>query len=300
MKVPILFIIFNRPDIALKSFRQIREYKPENLYIAADGPRENRENEDELCKETRNAILNAIDWECNVHKLFREKNVGVDFGVYTAINWMFETEKWGVIIEDDCILSLDFFHFCEEAFPRYEHEMDLVHIAANNKKPREYKSSKIDVVTYPASWGWATWGEKWKKTMNPEMPGIQNATLLKLVCQLGIVRGIMYHKYWHKTYQFRNELKTWDSIWQYSVMFNKKMCLMPSVNLAINNGIGTSDGTHFKKGEKNYFEDLKMGSLSKPYVWPDCLKPNWTTIQREKIQFIGQRLFGLKKKLGLI
>lgn len=37
-KVPILFIIFNRPEISLESFNQIRKYQPTELYIAADGP----------------------------------------------------------------------------------------------------------------------------------------------------------------------------------------------------------------------------------------------------------------------
>ena len=39
-KIPILFIIFNRPEITNISFREIRNYKPTKLYIAGDGPRQ--------------------------------------------------------------------------------------------------------------------------------------------------------------------------------------------------------------------------------------------------------------------
>ncbi len=297
MKIPILFIIFNRPEIALQSFLQIKKYKPKNLYIAADGPRNNREGEKEICDRTRNTILEEIDWECNIHTLFRTENIGVDFGVYNAINWMFEKEKWGVIIEDDCILSLDFFEFCEEALPKYEYEEKVVHIIANNTYPSSKVSSKIDFASFPACWGWATWKDKWKHIMNPEMPGIEKATYLRLISKFGVARGIMFHRYWQTTYKRRHKLQPWDSIWQFSIMNNGYLSLMPAVNLAINNGIGTSEGTHYSKEDKNFYHNLKMGHLVKPYEWPGKLSISKKILIRENIAFINLRLFGLKKKI---
>ena len=44
-QVPILFIIFRRKDVALKSFERIKAIKPAKLYIACDGPRNNVDNE---------------------------------------------------------------------------------------------------------------------------------------------------------------------------------------------------------------------------------------------------------------
>jgi len=44
--MPILFIIFNRPDTTQKKvFNAIRQAKPRQLFIAADGPRKGKENE---------------------------------------------------------------------------------------------------------------------------------------------------------------------------------------------------------------------------------------------------------------
>ena len=37
--IPILFIIFKRKDVALKSFESIRKIQPKKLYVAGDGPR---------------------------------------------------------------------------------------------------------------------------------------------------------------------------------------------------------------------------------------------------------------------
>ena len=47
MKAPILFIIFNRPETEAVVFERIRDYRPDRLYIAADGPRENKAGEKE-------------------------------------------------------------------------------------------------------------------------------------------------------------------------------------------------------------------------------------------------------------
>ena len=73
--IPILFVIFNRPDTTEKVFQEIRKQQPKYLYVAADGPRINRPDDVEKCKETR-AIVRQIDWDCDLKLLFREDNLG--------------------------------------------------------------------------------------------------------------------------------------------------------------------------------------------------------------------------------
>ena len=85
-KTPILLIIFRRKDVALQSLERIRKVQPAKLYIACDGPRMGVEGEQEQVNATRQAVLNAIDWECDVHTLFQTQNLGCSMGVYTAIN----------------------------------------------------------------------------------------------------------------------------------------------------------------------------------------------------------------------
>ena len=38
-KLPVLMIVFNRPETTEKVFAAVREYAPEKLYVSADGPR---------------------------------------------------------------------------------------------------------------------------------------------------------------------------------------------------------------------------------------------------------------------
>ena len=94
--IPILFIIFKRYDTTLKVFNKIRSIKPQKLYIAADAPR--FEAEKEKCLQTR-SIVDNIDWDCDVKLLYHDKNLGCKYGPYTAINWFFQYEKEGIILE---------------------------------------------------------------------------------------------------------------------------------------------------------------------------------------------------------
>ena len=92
-KSAILFIFFNRTDTTLRVLEQIKNVKPPKLYLTCDGPRENREGEAARCMMARKAVLEYIDWECEVNTLFREKNVGPKEAITSAIDWLFE-ELW--------------------------------------------------------------------------------------------------------------------------------------------------------------------------------------------------------------
>ena len=68
LKTPVLFIVFNKPDTTLKVFEAIRKVQPEKLYIAADGPRENKDGEKEKTKMVRE-IKKMVDWPCIIKTL---------------------------------------------------------------------------------------------------------------------------------------------------------------------------------------------------------------------------------------
>ena len=88
---PILFIVFNRLNTTKKVFESIKDAKPPKLYIASDGPRDNKDDEKNKVLELREYILKNIDWKCEVETLYREKNLGCKKAVSSAIDWFFFT-----------------------------------------------------------------------------------------------------------------------------------------------------------------------------------------------------------------
>jgi hypothetical protein len=112
--VPILFLVFNRPDTTAQVFERIKQMQPAQLFIAADGPRPGKEGERQKCEEVRNIILKGVDWPCHVKTLFRDSNLGCGHAVSGAITWFFENIEEGIILEDDTLPDLSFFIFCKE------------------------------------------------------------------------------------------------------------------------------------------------------------------------------------------
>ena len=108
-EIPILFLVFNRPELTLKVFNKIKEIKPKKLYVACDGPR-NINNEKQVVSKVRE-ITNHVTWDCNLKKLFRNQNLGCKNAVSGALDWFLKNEDKGIILEDDCLPNQDFFLF---------------------------------------------------------------------------------------------------------------------------------------------------------------------------------------------
>ena len=94
---PILLIIFNRPELESKVLDSLQLIKPSHLFIAADGPRSNVISDIQLCAEARKMIEERVTWDCTIHKLYREVNLGCGKAVSDAVTWFFNHVEQGII-----------------------------------------------------------------------------------------------------------------------------------------------------------------------------------------------------------
>lgn len=95
LKTPVLFLIYNRPSLTKMVFEEIRKAKPIKLFIAADGPKNEKPNDLIKCQETRK-IVEEIDSAYKVKTLFREENLGCKEAVSSAIDLFFENVEEGI------------------------------------------------------------------------------------------------------------------------------------------------------------------------------------------------------------
>ncbi len=239
---PILFLVFNRPENTRIVFNEIKKIKPLKLYIAADGPRQDNENDKINCQEVRKIIEQQIDWDCEVKKLYRDENLGCKRAVSSAINWFFNNEEYGIILEDDCVPSQSFFYFCEELLERYKDDTRIMMISGMNynddrlsKIPESYFFSNYYTV-----WGWATWKRAWNlydismsKWREIRDSGIIDR-LYRNQILIDFVKSMLQEAY-------ENKINTWDIQWFYSCLINNGLAAMPKVNLVTNIG---AEGTH--------------------------------------------------------
>ncbi len=254
---PILFIIFNRPDTAKKVFKKIQEIEPKQLFIAADGPRKNKPEDVELCKQTRE-ILNGINWDCELKTLLREENVGCQKGPADAISWFFEHVEEGIILEDDCLPSDSFFSFCEELLEKYRYDTRIMHISGESKlpdyeNPDSYYFSRLAYV-----WGWATWKRAWQ-LMD------LNLTDFEEFKQRNILKDKVRNKYhrqkWMNYFQLAKDSNDiWDFLWQYTLFIQNGLAIVPSKNLILNIGFDEQATHTFKT--PHYYDQMKLNTLT--------------------------------------
>jgi len=220
---PILFIIFNDPVKSRHTFEQIKKLKPSNLFLAADGPRQDKKGELERCLETRK-ILNEINWECNVRTFFRSENSGsAGVGVFSAIEWFFSYVEEGIVLEYDIVPHQDFFYFCKALLEKYRNNEKVMVISGSNFQDEISRSDSSYYFTLlPTLWGFATWRRAFEKVEYDcnkiNYPIFCNSIPYKFNRKIS--------RYWQWKFNcLRNgRIKTWD----YQILFS----------IWVNNGIG--------------------------------------------------------------
>lgn len=161
--IAVALIFFNRPDCLKDTFKAITEARPSRLYLIQDGPRANRLDDIMNIEKCRNIVEN-IDWECEVYKIYSSENLGCGMRVYSGISEAFKKEEKLVIIEDDIVIGESFLPFCKEMLDRYENDERIGMISGMNHLG-VYKDCPYDYFFTSqggAIWGWASWRRVWK------------------------------------------------------------------------------------------------------------------------------------------
>lgn len=269
--IPVLFLIFNRPDKTQQVFNKIKEIKPKYLFVAADGPRPHKTGEHKKCLETRE-IIKQVNWDCELKTLFRESNLGCGQSVSSAITWFFDEIEQGIILEDDCLPDNTFFYYCETLLEKYKHNNNILHINGTNFSGIKVANPKSYYFTNLVSiWGWATWRRAWNiyDINTPDFPIYKN----KLFGQKTLVsKKVTKHfkKAFDKMYTER--YSAWGTQWMYTVMKNRGITITPQVNLVENIGIDNGSTRSFLMDSHSY--NKKSDKLLLPLEHPNFVVSN--------------------------
>jgi hypothetical protein len=284
-KSAVLFLIFNRPDTTHQVFAQIKKAAPSRLYIAADGPRDDHDLT--LCKEAR-SVIHHIDWDCSVKTLFRSENAGCKVSVSSAIDWFFQQEPEGIILEDDCLPADDFFYFCDNMLERYRNDTRIHGVTGTNQqKGQQWGDASYYFSQCMNIWGWATWQRVWAK-YDSSLKGYDEVGVERQLQKIFSDRFLLAE--WISVFKAlkAGEIDTWDYQLHLISFFENGLCVTPNVNLISNIGF-RADATHTKVF-KEHCANLATGTLG------SITHPLFFLPEKEADYFLLKNEFHLEEK----
>jgi hypothetical protein len=290
MRSPILFLVFNRPELTAQVFEAIRQARPPRLYVAADGPRPDRPGEKHRTEEVRK-IATSVDWPCKVRTLFREQNLGCKMAVSGGITWFFEHESEGVILEDDVLPDPSFFPFCDELLERYRNDPKIMMISGSYFHGRHAGSATSYFFSrHTHIWGWATWRRAWKH-YDPDMsqwPTLRETDFLRRACDGDQDCAAHWGRIFDATYNCR--IDTWDYQWMFTSFRQSGLSVLPTKNLTKNIGFG-ADATHTMNGA-GWQGRLRANSMSFPLRHP-------AVVRRDQLRdrWVERHVFGTERSI---
>ena len=202
----------------------------------------------------------------------QEKNAGCAVGVLTACDWFFSKVKYGIVLEDDCIPTSDFFKFVVDQFNNLEINSNAWLICGTQLVTYDQNHQGAYLSKYALTWGWATTSVKWIEIYR---------TLTKRYSSFRSFSQAMNpeNSYWFYG-ALRAELgyvDVWDTVLLHRMINHGKLAILPYQNLIEN--IGSDNVATHTKGD-SLSKQLKIGrytptgKIKSDLLMDDLIKKN--------------------------
>jgi hypothetical protein len=237
------------------------------LYFAVDGPRADVPGDETDVAQVR-GLMAHVDWPCEIQTLFPGVNRGPRLAVSAAIDWFFEHEDAGIVIEHDCLADLSFFAFCDQMLERYQHDPRVMHVSGNFFQRRPVGDASYYFSRIPHIWGWATWRRAWQHydVAMTDWPMFRDGG--------GLTRTIPWAWQRQKWRYILNKVsdsraRTWDYQWTYTLFRHRGLAVTPNVNLVSNVGFGP--GAVHGRNPDSPFANMPVAPMAEHLVHPDTI-----------------------------
>lgn len=241
--ISVLLIFFTRHEQFAQVFEQVRKARPSRLFLYQDGPRAGRKDDIVNIKKCRE-IAENIDWNCEVDRLYQDENHGCDPSGYIAQTWAFSQTDKCIVIEDDDIPSVSFFHYCKELLDYYENDTRIMLISGLNTDgiteycPNDYFfSSTTFTVGCWASWSRviSEWDEQYGALSDSYIQKLVEEKIKRKKLANDFLTSCRNHR--------RSGIQHFETIMILNQYVNSGLTIIPKKNMVLNIGL-TDEATH--------------------------------------------------------
>jgi len=248
-KMPVLITFFNRPEILEQLFKSISNRTDLELFFACDGPRNNTDYSN--IQNNWNLVEKYFGHIPENRKIERQLNLGCKLAMKENIDWFFDLNKYGLILEDDCIPNSDFFKYIGNSLIDYESAKNIASVSGTNCALSSFNepSSLFRESMFPMVWGWGTWAKKWKLYQLEiyDRSQIVSGAANVIFGRENSLKKICFENVFNKRFAEVNsgKIDTWDYSLIASIWRNNLRVLQINANLIVNLGFN-AQATHTK------------------------------------------------------
>lgn len=267
--IPIALITYKRSENLLEIINELRILKASNIYVISDGPKNDLENDSVLKVRS---LINEIDWETNLKKIYSATNLGLNSRIITGLNEVFLSEEKLIILEDDCIPNQSFFKFAGEMLEMYEQYNRVQLISGTNLGLKLKFEYDYDFVSYPLIWGWATWKSSWEEFVKTLPIKINDYD--KLIMKKILNNTAYFH--WNNLFSKiqKGTHSSWDHELAYFLFSRERYCIIPRVNLVRNVGIDEYSTNKLQDTKRLKFHNIRTEFISLDKKHPSKIELN--------------------------
>jgi hypothetical protein len=265
---PVVLLAYRRPEQTRRVFEAIRAAKPRDLFLVMDGPKPGDDDDHERVARTR-AVVEEVDWECNVRRVYSSENLGLKSRVSSGLDAVFEEVESAIILEDDCLPSATFFPYASELLDRFSTDEKIGLITGSQRlRGRRLSEASYEFSRDVRIWGWATWARTWRNfresgDLNAQWTA-QEARALGKYFAPGPRRRSMVSMMSKST-----TLDSWALPFAIHCVKRGYLNPVPAVNLIDNIGLGEGS-TH--TGLESWVAQVPRADLGFPLTHPEILE----------------------------
>ena len=251
------------------------------IYIGADGSKGQLDHEDvaQVKLEIESLVYEYPNW---IFPLINSENVGAALNILRSCDWIFSSEKFAVVLEDDCIPSSDFFTFVRDGEKFLCDDGNVYLICGSQFAPSTITKELTSFSIYPMVWGWATTRDKWNK--------VSSTMILLGKSKFSFFKFESNDKtFWRAGARraFAGYAEGWDSALVNAIRKLNGKVLVPGCNLVSNIG-GDERATHTFQGSKWLNAELGSYSESKLEISDNGTLDKWIRQSLYRISFRHQ------------
>lgn len=234
----VLIIAYRRNQNVIELIETLILSGVSRIYVAIDGPQNLNDSSPHPNLVSQLSVFHDIDSvQLNIWQ--RESNFGPAVSVITAIEWFFIHEECGIILEDDLKLIPESIIFFSDALTTFANQKSIGIISGSNFWGEIGTHNSLPFSTYPLTWGWATWRDRWELLRKPFF-SVYTFDLSSLT--------ILERTYWKTGIEncMERKLDAWDIPFAANFKTLNLKAVLPSRNLVTNVGFDIYAGNTFE------------------------------------------------------